>query len=237
MRKIEVTLSDGKPLSVRRMSLFELDNVAPDLADPGPFFYPVELAGGTVEKAVYDIGDLSAAPKMPDGPRPEGDKKDGSWWAWHDYDLYSAALGHESRRTELAKKRLIAIARYIIDTCVEPKDWARVETVEDYDRIQRAAITPTVTYHDIETAVNVNFRATYNEKPLMEALQDLPERGGFFDTMRQMEMELMMKLGKDEVEYGMIPVADRARMIVADHLPGWMSSLAANEASANSGKK
>jgi hypothetical protein len=72
---------------------------------------------------------------------------------------------------------------------------------------------------------------------LMEALQDLPERGGFFDTMRQMEMELMMKLGNDEVEYGMIPVADRARMIVADHLPGWMSSLAANEASANSGKK
>lgn len=237
MRTIEVTLSDGKPLSVRRLGLFELDNVAPDKTDPGPFFYPIELAGGKIHEVPYDIYTVDTPPDRPDTPRHKAEPKSPLWFEWQEYDIFQAAQAHERNRLKVANSRLRDIAEYILDTCISPDDRYRIETPFDWDTVQRAALAPQVTMMDIDAALNNSLGAKWRGKPILEALDDLPEFGGAMDSIRQWEIKLMMKLGKSEAEYAMMDVSERARMIVADKVDDWMGALSSHEQAQKSKSK
>lgn len=231
MRTHEVTLTDGKPLSVRRLGLFELDNVASDKVDPGPFFYPIELAGGAVQEVPYDLQAVIEPPTRPERNRGEAEYKDQLWFEWQEYDIYQSAKAHERLRLNIARERLQAIAQHIMDTCIESHELDRIETVEDWEIVQIAAIAPHVTMLHIEQALTNSLGAKWKGIPLLKALKDLPSFGGELDSIRQWEIKLMMKLGKDETEYSLMAPEERARMIVADKVDDWMSALSQHEQS------
>lgn len=150
-----VVLSDGAPCKVRVLGLFELDGVGREPL--GPYRYTVLLATGEVMEDEYDIRAVKEVPKPPDVAIE--DIEEGSW-EWHqlrEYETYQAALAYEKERLASYENYLSDIKDYIVANCLEPDDQRRIVTVEDWEKVQAAAVVPKVT----EGAIADTLRNTF----------------------------------------------------------------------------
>jgi hypothetical protein len=172
MATITVTLTDEEPCEVRRLRLYELDSVARDLADPGPFTYEVPLSRGNSITDVYIMPD--EPPKKPSTPFEECKAGDIEAMQWDEYKIYWAAVNHQVKRIQMRKARDLARAEYIFTTCLSGQDQQRILSTEDWDIVHTAAQCPEVTIEELNAVLGTTFEATYDGLPILEALGHAP---------------------------------------------------------------
>lgn len=221
----KVKLSDGKPCRIRQLGIFELDNVAPS-EKMGPFFYTMEMVDGNKVEDVYDLAALEVAPPKPKTPREDAEKGSSEWKSWLEWETYRAALAHYENQHVVTEEYNEAVLQYIVDmSMVNKSDITRIVTPEDWETVYTAALVPEVDENIIAEVLERNFKAQYQNKPVLDALQGVDGGAGGYLAVKKWESELMLRLQFSEEEYSEIPVMERARKIVAMKLDDWMSIL------------
>ena len=146
----QVTLSDGLPVEVRQLGLFELDNKGREIL--GPYVYTMLSATGQFIEDEYVIPtEPDDIPQPPEKPNtPEGQEQLRAW------ETYQAAIAHEKKRIESYEGWVSDIAHYILENCVQPEDRNRI-IADDWKRIRLAAVVPELT----ESGVADTLKATF----------------------------------------------------------------------------
>lgn len=150
-----VTLSDNLPCEVRRLALFELDNVGREVL--GVYRYTLLLASGQFTDDEYDIRALDYTPTRPDIPVEQIQPNSPEWYQLQDFDTYTAALAHEKLRIESYEGYVSDIAQYILTHCLSSNDANRIITAEDWDKIQLAALVPQLTEEGVAACLRTTF--------------------------------------------------------------------------------
>jgi hypothetical protein len=78
--------------------------------------------------------------------------------AWQEWDTYQAAISHHQHQLILAEKYAKDVAAYIMANCLGEEERSRIVTEEDWQKVYRAAMIPTVTEEDIEAALSRIFQ-------------------------------------------------------------------------------
>ena len=241
----EVILSDGEPCKVKRLSVFGLDGVGPDL--PGPFRYQYEIgAGGPNAQMVEDSYDTSArsvAPKHPGVPKSEIEPESPEWWDLLEFETYKAAIAYEViARLPTTIQFIRAVSAYVASNCISSEDVERVTTREDWGLIYKAACVPRVTKAMLAKTFKDHFSASFKEQEIFDAQAALSSGGGKIDLLRRWEHDAMIKYGfRTEDEWGDLSVEERTRKMAAVALPDMMKALEMDlqvkEAKARAGRK
>jgi hypothetical protein len=225
----EVTLSDGKPCKVRRLSVFGLDGVGPEI--PGPFRYSYEIGAGgphaqTVEDS-YDTSARSTPPKHPGIPKNEIEPESPEWWDLLEFETYKAAVAYEVIvRLPAAIEHVRHVSAHIAEHCLDPVDKDRVETADDWKKVYRAAVVPQVSKELIAKIFKEHFSASFKDEEIFEAVKNLAKGGGKADALRQWEHEAMAKFGfRTEDEWGDLELEERARKMAGVALPSMLEAL------------
>ena len=218
-----VILSDQQPLEVRQLGIFELDTLRPKPL--GPFTYKMEIMGKEYD-AVFNPLDYDTPPEKPEIPEHEAVPHSKEWYAWSDYKLYHAAIDHQGKRHEMAGAFVETVAAFIFDNCIAPEDLGRIVTDEDWDKLYEAALVPQLTTEVLAQTLEKTYQAEFEGQDVLSAMQSLKsDQGGAYDTLRLWENELMVHMNLTELEYAMLPLAERARKVVAMNLPKIMEGL------------
>lgn len=151
----DIIISDGQPLTVRQLGLYELDGVGGETPAP-VFYYEMEMATGERVKMPYDIRRIETPPAQPDDPAPA--KGSAEWFALVNWQTYEAAKAHYLNYLNALEEKLDAIARYILESCVNRADWPRIKTADDIRKIYAAAVVPHVAMEDIERVCAQSFQ-------------------------------------------------------------------------------
>lgn len=214
--------SDNDPISVKKLGLYELDNVTPP-AISGPFTYRREIAGNVLD-IEYDMSRYQEPPIPPDVPEHEVKEGSEAWYDWREYHFYHAALLHERKRLDATAEYLDRIAHYVLENCVKPEDRYRIVTEEDWRSVYSAALVPQVTQELLEETLR-SFKAEYGGKEIFAALATTEGGLGKYDAIRVWETKLMVAMNKTEAEYAMIPLQERARKICGVMMDKWIGHL------------
>jgi hypothetical protein len=150
-----VTLSDNLPCEVRKLGLFELDNVGREVL--GIYKYSLLLATGQVVDDEYDIRALDYTPTKPDMPIEQIQPNSPEWYQLQDFDTYTAALAHEKLRIESYEGYVSDIAQYILAHCLSPDDVKRIIAAGDWDKVQLAALVPQLTEEGVAACLRTTF--------------------------------------------------------------------------------
>jgi hypothetical protein len=224
----EVTLSDGQPVQVRVLGLFELDTVGPEI--PGPYRYQVLTWTGRVYEIEYTPPD--EPPEKPDAEEPE--PRSLEWHQLQDYETYQAWLAHEADRVRAIEQWLENCAHYVLERCLEQEDRERIIEPEDYHAVHEAALVPRLRKEDIAQALAQTFRADFDGTPVLDALWRTEPGHARLDTVKLWEAELLNHLGifkqEDLDEYAQLPVMERAVKVAAFKLFDWLAALEMDEA-------
>ncbi len=225
MPYIDVTLSDGSPCKVRRLSVFSLDGIGPVL--PGPFRYKQELSDGQVVESLYDPSARSSPPEHPGVPEDEIVERSPTWWQLLEYETYKAAIAYETVvRLPATIQYIRDVSAYIADTCVGEKDRDRITTEKDWHKIYYAATVPQITQELLATAFKDHFAASFKEREIFDALAGLSGGHGKYDVFRQWEHDAMSEFGyKTEEEWSNLSLDERVRKVAKVALPSLMESL------------
>lgn len=149
MATITVKLADGKSCKVRRLTLFDLNDIGQP--DPGDFMVTVHVAAtGESYQEAYDLG---AALRNPP-PRPTENSDD---WAVAEWQRFQAAIRHHESRLELARDYERKVQEYILRTCIRDEDRGRIVEPDDYLAIKRAAMCSEVKLEDLEQVLQQTF--------------------------------------------------------------------------------
>lgn len=134
---LSITLSDGLPIEVRQLGLFELDNQGREIIPP--YRYTMLSATGQFIEDEYVFPQTREdIPKKPDKAETPEELDQ-----LRDYETYLAALAHEKLRMESYEGYAGDIAAYILANCIiEPN---RIVTIEDWQAIYKAALVPQLT--------------------------------------------------------------------------------------------
>lgn len=228
----EVTLSDGEPCKVRRLSVFGLDGVGPVL--PGPFHYKYEIGAGgphaqTVEDA-YDTSARSTPPKHPGIPRNEIVPESPEWWDLLEFETYKSAVAYEViARLPATIEYVRAVSKHIANNCLDPEDLERITTEEDWMVVYRAACVPQISRELLAVVFRDHFGASYKDQEIFDAVKSLSKGGGKIDLLRQWEHEAMSKYGfRTEDEWADLSLDERLRKVASVALPGMMEALEVN---------
>lgn len=149
-----VILSDGQPCKVRVMGLYELGDMAPEIV--GPYRYSMMLATGDIVEDEYIPP--ATPPVKPDKPVEECEPNSYEYGQWQEYNTYLAAVAHEQKRTESYEDYLNWQANYIMTNCLEGDDKKRVVTLEDWRKVQTAALVPQLTEEVIADTLRSTFQ-------------------------------------------------------------------------------
>ena len=149
-------LSDGKPISVRRLRFLELEDNVPYNVDP-PYIHKYEVFGG-VQEVPYSLRDWPTPPQKPDQPMSLVQPGSVLYAQWESYNLYQAVLLHTQRQREQERQYLVDCARYIKQKCIPAKDKVRVIEPEDYEAITFEAACPEVRREDLEAELSATFQ-------------------------------------------------------------------------------
>lgn len=211
-----VTLSDGASCEVRRLRIFELRQaIEPPLY--GYFTYDVEVGGRTVT-AVYE------PPEIP--PTVTSDDPNIAIWQQNEVDYYRAWQAHEDTKRRDPERYACDVAEYIITNCISEGDKRRIVTPEDYAAVYLAALTPSVTMQELESAASRVFHAKFDNQPLFKAMMGNGNTGdGEHDIVAVWEVETMHQSGLTEQLWAELPLGERARRIVGSKLSEWQSGL------------
>ena len=149
----EVILSDGKPASVRHLTLFELDDLPTEV--PDDYTYTVEMLGGNTYEIYFDFS--KERPKPPGVPE---DAKEGTpeFYMWQDFLRQEEGRRHQLRKYDAYTTYVRRIRDYIISNCLEDEIEARILIPRDWEKIYQAAFSNLVTQEDIARALRANFQ-------------------------------------------------------------------------------
>lgn len=219
-----IILSDDKPIKVKQLGIFELDNIKPKLL--GPFTYKMATIGGKEYDAIFDPEAWDIPPQKPETPKHEIKEKSAEWYAYQDWELYNLAVAHEEKRKQQLIDYVENVAEYIVENCIPQEDVARIKTAEDWKKIYDAALVPQLTTEVLADTFARTYQAEFNGMPILDALEEIASDGGSkLDTIKQWENELMIKMQLTEIEYVTLSLEERARKVAAMVLPKLMESL------------
>lgn len=219
-----VTLSDGEECQVKRLGIFELDDIAPE--DPGEFTYIVKDLTGKEHEVPFDLDAWDEPPEKPqvDDYR-ELEEESPEWFDMLDYQLYQAALQHRKYRIMKVGEYYERVAQYVLANCLEPEDRKRIVTNADWENVYRAAMVPQLNMELIEKTLRSTYAASFQEKDLLKAVESLPKGRGASNWLRKLENRLMIEMTLSEVAYALMPIEERARKVCALFIDDIMSSL------------
>lgn len=241
MKYTEVPLDDGGTCRVLRLDVFALDGVGPEL--PGPFRYRYKIgAGGNEEQIVEDSYDTSARSVPPEHPGiPESEIEPGTpeWWDLLEFETYKAAIAYEvSVRLPSTIEYVRSVSRFIADKCLHEEDRQRVYTKDDWKRIRRAALVPSITLDLLSACFKANFDASYDGMEILQATQRFDKGRGSSDVLRQWEFDAMARYGfKYEEEWADLSLEERVRKVASVALPQLQEALATHDAIKDARKK
>ena len=218
-----ITLSDGLPFRVPQLGIFELDELRE--APMGVFTYEVEVMGKRYD-VEFDISTWDHVPVKPDNPNPKPETPE--WYALQEYTLYQAGVLHEERRQQQMYQYVEKVGRYILRKC--PDDINRIITYNDWEKIYNTALVPQLTVEILATTLQKTYQASFEGIDVFEALSELGnDTGGSYNTLRQWENEVMLRMRMTELEYALLPLDERARKVCAIFLPEIMAALSADK--------
>lgn len=137
----EGLLSDGQPVKVRQLALWELeDNGVPI---PPNLRYRIQGGDGNEYEQEYDLDARLQSPPSP----PGGDATE---WDIIEWQRFQAALLRRQEQKEAERQDKAAKAAYILQNCLAEEDRLRVVTPADFDEIYRLALCPEVRMEDIQ---------------------------------------------------------------------------------------
>ena len=216
-----IMLSDGEPFKVRRLGLFELDNLTPDPL--GPFTYKMEVLGKTYD-TIFDPDRYDEPPAAPDTPEHEIEENSDEWYQLVDYRLYQAALAHRAKVRKQTSAFFVEVATHILnEACLD--DPRRIQEPADWQAVYYAALVPPLTIEKLSTVLHKTYAAEFGGEDIFTALEGIATDKGSYNTIKVWENKLMIDMQMTEVEYAMMDVDERARKVCAMILPDIMSSL------------
>lgn len=223
--KQEVILSDGLPCTVRQLGLFDLDGVGPEL--PGPFTYTYTLLNGREITEVYPLENISIPPVPPDVPEEGVIEGTPNWHAMIEWQTYRAAISYEHNIRHPAIAYYVQeMSDFIVRSTVDLEDIKRIQTVEDWDAVYKAAVVPQITVELLAQTFVDTFSAKFSGEPVFEALQKVIKSAGEYDALRIWEHKAMSEYGfQTEENWVGLSLAERARKTASIALPELMSSL------------
>ncbi len=229
MGTTEVILSDGKPCSVLRLGVFDLDGVGPEL--PGPFIYTYKLSNGQIVEDKYDVSARSKPPEHPGIPESEIDEDSPQWHALLEYETYKAGIAYEwNVRLPQTVQYIRELSTFIVERCLSDEDKSRIITEDDYALVYEAGIVPQVTMDLLFGSFKGTFSASYNDENIEEAMYKLVGGKGKIDTLRKWEHQAMAEYGfRTEREWGDVQLSERVRKVSSIALPELMESLAVED--------
>jgi hypothetical protein len=158
-----VVLSDGFPVVVRRLGLYELDKVPYD--DPGPFLYPYKTLAGKIIERAYDLSQWTEPPKPPKIPEHECAEDSMEAALWHAYNTYQAAVAHRLKQLKAGDEWVHRVSLYVLKNCV---DSTRVIEEEDFVAVYQAAINPEISLEEVESVLDDMFPGLLQERERVE---------------------------------------------------------------------
>lgn len=223
--KQEIILSDGQPCVVRQLGLFDLDGAGPEL--PGPFTYKYTLLNGREIEEVYPLENITIPPVPPDVPQEGLVEGTPNWHAMIEWQTYKAAVAYERNvRHPAISDYVLAMSSFIVHQAVGLDDVPRIQTVEDWDAIYRAAVVPQITVELLAQTFIDTFSAQFAGEPVFEALQKVIKGAGEYDALRIWEHEAMAKFGfSTEDDWVGLSLSERTRKTASVALPKLMESL------------
>jgi hypothetical protein len=226
---LEVVLSDGQPCIVRRLGIFELDNVTTELV--GPFKYKFKLANGQEVEEEYDISRISTPPAHPGVPENEIVERSPQWWALLEWQTYKAAVEHERNRLQSVTSYVEEVSGYIASSCLSREDRDRVVDLSDWKLIYNAALVPQLTPEILAEAFKKHFNASFDKMSLFDALSRTQKGSGVYDAIKAWEIQAMAAFGyMTEEAWADLSLEERARKVAAINLPKIMESLESDKA-------
>ena len=213
---MKLKLSTGET-TITRLTLFELDKLTPP--NVGLFTYEVTVMGKTYDHE-FDYNAFETPPEKPEGDIIEESQE---WYDLNDYNLYQAALLHEKRRQESTEKYYENVAKYILENCIE--DPSLIVTEKDWIKLYDSVMIEPLTMDVIAQTLHKTYNATFEGLPILDALSGLSKGSGEYNTIRLWESKLMVEMNLREIEYSLIPVEERARMVCTIFLDDMMSYL------------
>jgi hypothetical protein len=212
---------------VRRLGLFEIDDVPKDIL--GPYTYTVHLLGGDDFEITYDIeAALETPPEKPSIPLEEAVAGNPEYYQWQDWLRFQEALAHQAKMFEGYADYCERVAVYVRENCL--LDAVSIETVADWEAIYNAALCPQVTIDDIKMAMSHNFGARWAGKELFDALANVEGGMGEYISTKVWETSLMIRLGETEATYSERSIKERARMLAALKIPEFFGILESDKA-------
>ncbi|MEE8389785.1 MAG: hypothetical protein V3S14_03180 [Anaerolineae bacterium] len=215
-------MNDGQKVQVRRLGLFEIDDIPKDI--PGPYTYTVHLLGGDDYEMTYDIeAALETPPEKPSIPLEEAIAGEPEYYGWQNWLRHQEALEHQTKVYEAYAEYCERVAVYVRENCLD--EGLGIETPEDWDLIYNAALCPQVTMEDIQGAMTHTFGARWAGKELFDALANVEGSLGEYISTKVWESDLMIKLGETDEIFAERSIKSRARMIAALKIPQFFSIL------------
>jgi len=213
------------------MGLFEINEVKqPHLR---PFTYTITSVTGKEFEIEYDPSRYEDPPGRPDCDKDSATKGDNCWHEWREYDLFRAAMAHQSRRFADLIDYKRSVADYVLRNCiVNQDDIHKIVTMADWEAVSKAALVGQVGHDMIVQVLREDFGASWGGMEVFDALEKHLEGGhGEFKAIAVWETEMMIEHNMTESEYITLDPRERARKIVAHKLPKWIESLDMNLAS------
>lgn len=220
----DVTLTSGKTIKVRKLGIFELDDLESDI--PGPFTYKMVMFNGEEHDVLFDYTRYAEPPAEPVDKDPP--KNSPGYSKLVQWQLYTAAKSHAEKRYEARLAYYKRVIQYILETCLSPQDVNDLLNDEDWRRVHEAALVPRVTKEILAHVFRSTYKATFNDMEIFDALQQVSGGLGMYDAISLWENKLMLQLRLTEHEYVMLPVIERARKIGAMLLDDMMAQLEAD---------
>lgn len=147
-----VTLVNDKTIDVRRLGMFEIDDIPKDI--PGPYTVSILFDSGEVYEQPLD---LTTPRRKPDKPFEDCEEKSSDWHDWREYYSWQEGLLHAQKQWEAYCDYCERVAVYIRQNCILTEIDHDEIMVDDWPRIYRAALCPMVTMEDIAAAMRQNF--------------------------------------------------------------------------------
>lgn len=215
--------SNGKEIEIKKLKIFDLDPFVPKRI--GPYTEKITIAGEEHE-AEFDIRKFKEPPEKV--ILEEGEKLtqySEQWWQQHEYDLYQAALLHETNKQDTIIEFYEQIKDFVLKNCVKKEDLDKIETAEDWKLIYDSVLVEQLTMEIIAETLDSVFQAEFQGEPVLDALKRSKKGHGSINTIKQWEISLMNKLGISELDYSVMDVRERSRRVCSEFLPEIMSYL------------
>lgn len=220
---IEIVLSDGKPCSVRRLGIYDLDGIGAEII--GPFTYEITLLDGQKVNVEYDISNISNPPLHPGVLEHEIDPKSKEWYQLLEWQTYKQALVHERKRINSFVQYINDTSAYIADRCLTPSDKERIVDVVDWSSVREVALVPPLTHDLLGQVLKETFSAVFEGKEIFEAMQGMAKGSGSYDALKAWEIQAMNQMQMTEEQWANLTVMERARKVMAEKVGDLVTGL------------